>query len=75
MSTFLPGREILQVFYQLIDHAWFNYPISNHIGGVMVSMLAPDAADRGFEVRSGQQVGSNQSLCNWYLLLLQSFNE
>jgi membrane associated rhomboid family serine protease len=29
-------------------------PISNHIGGVMVSVLASSAVDRGFDPRSGQ---------------------
>ena len=28
--------------------------LENHIGGVMVSMLASSAVDRGFEPRSGQ---------------------
>ena len=38
--------------------------IENHIGGVMVSVLASSAVDRVFESRS------NQKLSNWYLLLL-----
>jgi hypothetical protein len=37
----------------------------NRIGGVMVSILASSATDRGFEARYGQT-----RLWNWYLLLL-----
>ena len=35
----------------------------NRIGGVMISVLASSAVDRGF--------GSNQRLWNWYLLFLR----
>ena len=41
--------------------------IIKSIGGVMVSVLASSALDRGFE---SCMVGSNQRLYNWYLLLL-----
>ena len=39
----------------------------NYIGDVMVSVLASNAIDRGFE----PPIGSNQRLLNWYLLLLR----
>ena len=38
----------------------------NHIGGVMISVLASSAVDRGFEPRSGKT-----RLSNWCLLLLR----
>jgi hypothetical protein len=41
-------------------HVWTKYTLHlskiyvNHIGGVMVSVLASSAVDRGFQIRSGQ---------------------
>ena len=40
-------------------------PISNHIGGVMVSVLASSAVDRGFDPRSGQIKDYNIGCC-WF---------
>jgi hypothetical protein len=39
---------------------------TNRIGGVMVSVLASSAVDRGFELWSGH----TKVYANWYLLLL-----
>jgi len=38
-------------------------------GDVLANLLATSVVDRGFELRS--PVGSNQTLWNWYLLLLR----
>ena len=35
----------------------------NHIGGIMVSMLASSVVDRGFELRSGQTKDYNIGIC------------
>ena len=40
-------------------------PISNHTGGVMVSVLASSAVDRGFDPRSGQIKDYNIVFC-WF---------
>ena len=44
----------------------FNTNSENSVGGVMVSMLASSAVDRGFEHRSSQSKDYN-----FYLLLLR----
>ena len=36
---------------------------NNHIGGVMVSVLASSVVDRGFEKRSGQTKDYNIDIC------------
>ena len=41
--------------------------INDRIGGVMISVLASSAVDRGFEPRSGQ----TKDYKNWYVLLLR----
>ena len=38
----------------------------NRIGGVMVSVLASSAVDRGFEPRSGQTKHYNIGICCFY---------
>ena len=35
----------------------------NHIGGVMVSMIASSAVDRGFESRSGETKDKKNGIC------------
>ena len=42
-----------------------DYPldISNHIGGIIVIVLASSAVDRGFEPRSSQAKDYNISMC------------
>ena len=35
----------------------------NHIGGIMVSVLASSAVDRGFEPRSGQTKDYKSGIC------------
>ena len=40
-----------------------HYPICNRIGGVMVSVLASNAIDRGFESRSGQTKDYEIGIC------------
>ena len=37
--------------------------ISNHIGGVIVSVLSSSAVDRGFEPRSGKTKYNNMYIC------------
>ena len=37
--------------------------MGNHIGGVMVSVLASSAVDRGFESRSGQAKNYEIGIC------------
>ena len=49
--------------FSLYTNIW-----ENHIGGVMVSVLASNAVDRGFEPRSGQ---TKDYKIQWYLLLLR----
>ena len=72
-------REIIDFDYYLIINngllqfnLWYYFMfliyslINNRIGGVMISVLASSAVDRGFEPRSGQ----TKDYKNWYLLLL-----
>ena len=39
------------------------YTVIYHIGGIMVSVLASSAVDRGFEPRSGQTKDYNIGIC------------
>ena len=40
-----------------------SHDMLNHIGSVMVSLLASSAVDRGFEPRSGQTKDYEISIC------------
>ena len=44
-------------------HSRFSHLIINHIGGVMVSVLASSVVDRGFDPRSGQTKDYKIDIC------------
>ena len=45
------------------DHIWIIVENSNHTRGLMVSVLASSALDRGFEPRSGQTKDYKIGIC------------
>ena len=49
--------------YLIWCHVFILFMLWNHIGGVMVSVLASSAVDRGFEPRSGQTKNYKISIC------------
>ena len=50
--------------YAMLGYAMlFSVMLCNHIGGVMVSVLASSVVDRGFEPRSGQTKDYEMCIC------------
>ena len=54
------------IFYFVVWYLWQHISdtlITNHIGGVMVSMLTSSAGDHGFEPQSGQTKDYKIGIC------------
>jgi hypothetical protein len=51
------------IFNEMMTRSLVGLFVANHIGGVMVSMLASSAVDRGFEPQSGQTKDYEIDIC------------
>jgi membrane associated rhomboid family serine protease len=56
---------IFQLFHGVNKLIFNEIIISNHIGGVMVSVLAASAVNRGFETRSGKTKDYEICICGF----------
>ena len=66
LTRYIQLRPVLRASCAFCSSCTIRRFRENHIGGVMISVLASSAVDRGFEPRSGKT-----RLSNWCLLLLR----
>ena len=59
-------KILFRYSFQWIEHHTSNKLETNHIGGVMVKVLASSAVDRRFEPRSGQTKDYTISICCFF---------